>query len=412
MCRASQTPLDRAESAVADLLISIAEEPAQQLGSVIIRSRQLIDRLEAGSAEATRRFEKAGGYKADGSLGIVPWLKVNGKLSGGAAAEHVETARQLGSLPKTEEALSRGEIGYQHAVAMAKTAGHVGAAAVRKAEAKLLEAAQTMDPGQFVTVAKNFEHQVDRDAALDEANRAYQRRYLSIGEPVNGLVRIDGQLVPEAAAVVRTAIEPFMKPRKGDERSGGQRAHDALIEALGGRGASHGSANQVNGSSTKTANSGNGGNPRPLLIIKTTLDTLAGIAGAPAGDLEWGGTIPAETVQRLACDSAITRIIGRGELEYETTHAARTIPPATRRVLVARDQHCVFPGCDRPAPWCDGHHLIFWADGGPTKLENLGLVCGSHHRKVHEDGWTLVRKDGRWVATPPPLKVLPHARSA
>ena len=125
-----------------------------------------------------------------------------------------------------------------------------------------------------------------------------------------------------------------------------------------------------------------------------------------------GGTVPAETVRRLACDSAITRITGLGELEWEISHSSRTIPPATRRALVARDHHCVFPGCDRPAPWCDGHHLIFWADGGPTKLENLGLVCVPHHRKVHEEGWTLKRKDDRWIATPPPLKVLARARSA
>jgi hypothetical protein len=114
----------------------------------------------------------------------------------------------------------------------------------------------------------------------------------------------------------------------------------------------------------------------------------------------------------MACDTAITRITGVGELESEQTSAARTIPPSTRRVLVARDRHCVFPGCDRPAPWCEGHHLIFWADGGETTLDNLGLVCGPHHRKVHEEGWTLRRHDGRWVATPPALKVEAHARSA
>src|SRR5919197_1417565 len=101
MCRASETPLDRAESAVADLLISIAEQPPGQLGSVIIRSRQLIDRLEAGSAEATRRFEKAGGYKADGALGMVPWLQVNGKLSGGGAAGDRQNAKEQGSAPET-----------------------------------------------------------------------------------------------------------------------------------------------------------------------------------------------------------------------------------------------------------------------------------------------------------------------
>ena len=189
---------------------------------------------------------------------------------------------------------------------------------------------------------------------------------------------------------------------KGDDRSAGQRLADALVEVC--RRGRSGQGSEVGHT--------NGAGPRPQLVITAAADTLAGIEGAPAGQLEWGGTVPAETVRRLACDSAITRITGLGELEWEISHSSRTIPPATRRALVARDHHCVFPGCDRPAPWCDGHHLIFWADGGPTKLENLGLVCVPHHRKVHEEGWTFKRKDDRWIATPPPLKVLARARSA
>jgi hypothetical protein len=55
---------------------------------------------------------------------------------------------------------------------------------------------------------------------------------------------------------------------------------------------------------------------------------------------------------------------------------------------------------------------VFWTDGGPTKLENLALVCEAHHRKVHEEGWRLQRKDERWVASPPSLKVLPRSRSS
>jgi len=399
MCRSSESPLERILAGLRDLPGWVAEQPAGQLGEVIITSREIIDRTEAVGAEATRRFEKAGGYKSDGFLGMVPWLRVNGKLSGAAAAERVDTARQLKELPRTEEALARGEIGYQHAVAMARTAEHVGAAQVRKAEATLLKAAESMDPGQFITVAKNFEHQVDAEAALADANRAHQRRYLQIGEVTHGLVRLEGQLVPEAAAMLRTRLESFMKPAKGDQRTAGQRAHDALVEVC------------RNAGGTGRPESAGGGS-RPSLIIRASLDTLAGLDGAPAGELEWGGTIPAETVRRMACDSAITRITGLGELEQEITHAARTIPPSTRRALVARDQHCVFPGCDRPPPWCDGHHLVFWGDGGPTKLENLGLVCGSHHRKVHEEGWKLQRgKDGRWIATPPPLRVMPRART-
>jgi len=397
MCRSSETPLERIMSGLRDLPRWVAEQPTSQLGEVIINGRQIIDRTEAMAAEATRRFEKAGGYKADGFLGIVPWLRVKGKLSGGAAAERVEVAHQLNELPRTEEALARGEIGYQHAVTMARTAQNLGAAQVRKAESTLLKAAETMDPGQFVGVAKNFEHQADAQAALAEANRAHERRYLRIGLPVDGLVRIDGLLDAEGGAIVRTALEPYAKPSKADTRTTDQRLADALVERCQVRsGAAH----------------PDGAGPRPQLIIKASLDTLAGIDGAPAGNLEWGGTVPAEAVRRFACDAAITRITGLGELEQEITHAGRSIPPATRRALVARDHHCVFPGCDRPAPWCDGHHLIHWADGGPTKLDNLGLVCGTHHRKVHEEGWKLWReKDGRWVATPPQLKVAPCSRS-
>jgi hypothetical protein len=398
MCRSSETPLERIMSGLKALPGWLAEQPAGQLGEVIIKSREIIDRTEAVAADATRRFEKAGGYKADGFVGIVAWLRVNGKLSGSAAAERVEVAHQLKELPRTEEALTRGEIGYQHAVTMARTAQTLGAAQVRKAEATLLKAAETMDPGQFVGVAKNFEHQVDAQAALAEANRAHARRYLRIGQPVDGLVRIDGLLDAEGGAIVRTALEPLAKPTKNDTRTPDQRLADALVLHC----------------RRQPAGSGHpdGAGPRAQLIIKADLDTLAGIDGAPAGVLEWGGTLPAETVRRLACDGAITRITGLGELEQEITHAGRSIPPATRRALVARDHHCVFPGCDRPAPWCDGHHLVHWADGGPTKLDNLGLVCGTHHRKVHEEGWKLRReKDGRWLATPPPLTVIARART-
>lgn len=395
MCRATVSPIERMQAALDEMPDWLRQQSNRAMGDVVLGIRQIVNRCEGFGAEATRRFENSGGFKADGALGIVPWLKDKAKLSGGDAVQHAEVARQLGQLPRTEEALARGEIGFQHAATIARSAEHLGAAAVRKAEATLLKTATATDAGAFVGIVKDFEHRVDAEAMLAEANRAYQRRYLSISEPVNGLARIEGQLVPEAAATIRSAIEPFMKPSKKDDRTTSQRMHDALTEVC------------------ERAGRGEGGGSRPLLIIKSTVDTLAGIDGAPAGDLQWGGTIPAATVQRLACDTAITRITGLGELEHEITHAARTVPPSRRRALVARDAHCVFPGCDRPAPWCDGHHLKFWAKGGPTKLDNLGLVCKAHHRKVHEEGWTLERHDGRWTATPPVgHAIMPRSRSS
>jgi len=378
----------------------IRQNDIETLGVALIQIRESgIDPLEAVFAEGVRLLDKSGEYHADGALSIVDWLRSSCKLSGGAAAERVGIARQLEKLPQTEAAFANGHLGYQHVVVMARAADHVGAGAVRKEEASLLQAARTMDPGRFTGVAKNFEHRVDAAGALAEANRAYQRRYLHIGEPQDGLVRLDGLLDTEGGATLRTALQAFMKPIKDDARSYGQRCADAVVElARQGSGAGGGKRD--------------GAGPRPQLVIRASLDTLAGTRGAPAGELEGGGTVPAETVQRYACDSAISRVTGRGELDHELSHAARTIPASTRRALETRDRHCVFTGCGRPLNWCDGHHLVWWTKGGSTTLPNLALLCRPHHRMVHEEGWSLEhRKDGQWAATPP-RKIPISARSA
>src|SRR5438132_2358628 len=382
--------------AVADC---VREADGEVLGEALIEIREAgIDPLEAVFATGVRRFDKSGEYKADGALSLTAWLRWKCRLSGGAAMERVEVARQLEKLPQIEAAFAKGDVGFQHVAVLARTAEHVGAAAVRKAEGTLLQAAQTMDPGQFVTVAKNFEHRVDAAGALAEANHAYQRRYFHIGEPQDGLIRVDGLLDAEGSATLRTALQPFMKPIPNDERSYGQRSVDALMELCrqGGSGGER-----------------DGAGPRPQLIIRASLDTLAGTKGAPAGELEGGGTVPAETVQRYACDSAISRITGQGELEHELNHASRTLPASTRRALEAGAPHWVLPGCARPPNWCDGHHLVWWTRGGETALPNLALLCRPHHRMVHEEGWILERtKDSHWKAKPPLHRVPANARSA
>ena len=368
------------------------EAEGAELGELLIMIREAgIDPLEAAFATGVRRFDKSGEYAADGSLSVTAWLKWRCKLSGGGAAERVEIGKQLERLPQTEAAFAHGQLGYQHVAVMARTAENVGAAAVRGAESNLLKAAQSMDPGQFTTVAKSFEHRIDAAGALAETNRAYQRRYLHISEPQAGVVRLDGLLDAEGGATVRAALAGLMKPIKDDDRTHGQRCVDALVELC------------RQGRGSKRDGSGS----RPQLIIRASLDTLAGIPGAPAGELEGGGTVPAETVQRYACDSALVRMTGRTELEDELNHASRTLPAATRRALEARDGHCVWPGCGRPLSWCDGHHLVWWTKGGETALPNLVLLCRPHHRLVHEEGWSIQRQKNDWRATRP-NKLAPH----
>jgi Domain of unknown function (DUF222)/HNH endonuclease len=387
---------DNLQGAVERIRAAVGRAQGTALGEGLIKIREAgIDGLEAVFAEGLRRFDQSGEYAADGALDLVAWLRWKCKLSGAAAAERVTISRQLEQLPATQQAFAGGDLGYHHVAFMARTADHVGAAAVRKAESNLLKAAGTMDPGRFTGVLKDFEHQVDAAGALAEANRAFARRYFHVSEPLDGLVRLDGLLDAEGGAIITTAINALLRPAGTDEqRSAGQRRADALLELV----------------QRKAGGSGDGAGPRPHLVIRASLETLAGTPGAPAGRLEWGGSVPSETVRRLACDAALTRITGQGELDVEITRATRTIPPATRRALAARDQGCVAEGCRRPPQWTDAHHVKHWVHGGETTMPNLVLLCRRHHRMVHEDGWTLRRSsDGKWALSRP---IGAHARSA
>src|SRR5256885_8178577 len=110
------------------------------LGEALIQIREAgIDPLEAVFATGVRRFDRSGEYRADGALSLTAWLRWKCKLSGGAAMERVEVARQLEKLPETQAAFANGEVGFQHVAVLAHAAEHVGVAAVRKDEGPAAE---------------------------------------------------------------------------------------------------------------------------------------------------------------------------------------------------------------------------------------------------------------------------------
>ncbi len=396
---ADESPLDRIRREYEHLPAWIARQPAEACGPIALELQELRDRSEANSAEALGRFEKSRAWAAEGALDLVSWLQSHGKLSGGAAMQRVAIARQLEQLPETAKAFQRGDLGYEHVAILSRTAERVGAVAMQEAEPALLAAAKQQGPGQFCDVAKEFEHRSDAEAALRETNRAFSRRYLHLSEPRDGLVRLDGLLDAEGGATLKTALDRLMPPpSRNDERKAEQRRADAMVDLA------------------RTALSGgklgSTGGQRPHLVITASVETMAGVPGAAPARMDGVGPVARETVERHACDSVVSWLVARAEFESETSHAHRQIPASTRRALVARDRECVFHGCHRPAGWCDGHHLVFWSRGGETKLENLALVCGRHHRMLHEEGWTLQRSGGRWVTRPPVRRVAQHSRSA
>jgi len=108
------------------------------------------------------------------------------------------------------------------------------------------------------------------------------------------------------------------------------------------------------------------------------------------GITEHGGILPPQTVRRIACDAGINRIVlGPSDVPINAGRRLRVVSAAQRRVVVARDGGCRFHGCDRPPAWSQVHHVVHWADGGPTDLPNLLSLCHHHHHRVHDEGWRL-----------------------
>jgi Domain of unknown function (DUF222)/HNH endonuclease len=146
------------------------------------------------------------------------------------------------------------------------------------------------------------------------------------------------------------------------------------------------------------------GSQRTHLQVTASLETLLGLPGAPAADMEFS-PMPASstTVERLACDASITRIVldSRSNV-IDVGRARRTISGAARKALNVRDRGCTWPACERPASWTSGHHIRHWIHGGTNEPSNLTLLCYRHHWNVHEGGWQIVRgDDGRIVTIPP-----------
>ena len=150
---------------------------------------------------------------------------------------------------------------------------------------------------------------------------------------------------------------------------------------------------------------------------------------------ETGGRAPRALVRRLACHSAVTRIVfGPDGAVLDVGRAQRTVSGQMRRAVIARDQHCVYPGCDQPPSRCEVHHAVtHWADGGDTSVTNSALLCWYHHQLVDtknitmhwtgkpttntttgallETGWAFTDARGHRIQLPEPIEASPPAQA-
>jgi len=128
------------------------------------------------------------------------------------------------------------------------------------------------------------------------------------------------------------------------------------------------------------------GGEKPHLTLVAELSTLRLEPGSRLAQLDWGPLVTGESARRIACDAAITPVIvdHQGEVLY-VGRSSRSVSPRLHKALNLRDRHCQTPGCSMPPARCVPHHVVHWADGGPTKLSNLRLHCSYHHRMLHPE---------------------------
>ena len=316
-------------------------------------------------------------------------------LAPGAAREHVRVARALGTLPRLAQALARGELSYSKVRELTRVAAP-------DTEEQLLAVGRAGTAEHVERIVRGW-RRMDRKAEAREAALQHASRSLHVYPDEDGTVRIRGRLSPEVGALLVKALaaarETLYQQRRDqvpepDPPTMEQQQADAL--ALLAEVALH-----------HDLDPGAPGE-RYQVVVHVDAEVVADSAAPGQSVFEDGVRVPAGTSQRLACDAS--RVVMRHDSDgriVEVGARTRTIPPALRRALHHRDRGCTFPGCG--VRFGQGHHIRHWAQGGPTTLSNLALLCRRHHRAVHEEGFQVERQpDGELEFRRPNGEPLPE----
>jgi hypothetical protein len=359
--------------------------------------RQVIDSLECEFSVETRRCQETGTHLANGNPTVVTWLSRLCGMSATSAADRLCVGTQLESLPKIGEALRNGDISYQSTALLCHLRDQLGDKRELFVEDEMLEHARNLSVASLRYLCRYARHVADPDGFFNEAEADYSRRRLDISQMGDGMYCLDAILDPECGAALRTALDSLAK-RLGpdDDRSHKQRMADSLSELVH-HAMDEGRLPRRNG-------------VKPHLNLTTTIEGLKNEVGAPPADLELSLPISTRTLERIACDCTMSRVLLADSMVIDVGRATRVVSAPMRRALRTRDRGCRWPGCDRQVNKSTPHHIIAWARGGPNKLPNLVLLCYFHHRLVHEGGWQVVKAGREFRFVPPDRVVFRRAR--
>ncbi|MFC7449661.1 HNH endonuclease signature motif containing protein [Rhodococcus daqingensis] len=296
----------------------------------------------------------------------------------------------------------------------------------------LLYAARAEDSTVLARRAKALELILNGDPRKkrDSENPELNEFYASPG--LGGRVHVKGHFDAHTGEALLTALSALSKPRPGANNHDGQHGRDQRTPAQRRADAfTHIISSYLDSGRTPTE-----GGERPHVSVFVDADDLAAAtatasattstatsatantasaehqdrvrnrAGRRRGPawMPWLGPISLDLAAQIACDADITPIsMDADGNPLDVGRTTRLIPAKLRRALNARDCGCAFPGCGRPAAWTEAHHIQHWANGGPTNLSNLVLLCRFHHTTVHRGDWTVYigNDDGHPWFVPP-----------
>ena len=356
-------------------MLQMARTPEHAAEELVFLEHQ-ISLLQLEASELAVELLTSGFLDDAGHNSPSDWLRFNCHLTDKVANDRLRVGEHMAELPVSVDYMREGQIGYAHVAVLARTAEAVGK---RFDEAALLPLALEHTPGKFYFKSLHYRHSVDPQAYAEDQSDQMINHRLSLSTGEDGHLLINGVLDPVGGAAVRSALEPLAQLSGAhDDRPLPQRYADAMVELA------------------------TGGKPANLQVT-ASIETLKGLVGAAGGEMEFSLPISSASVQRMACDCSVTRVLlSQDSVPIDVGRTRRVVSSALEKALRLRDQHCQWPGCSRTASLCHGHHLKHWIEGGETVLGNLILLCHRHHRMVHEGGWQIVRyEDGQIITIAP-----------
>lgn len=353
-------------------------------------------RLDAQLARLTHQADASGAWIGTGARDTAEWLA----KKTGTSSHRNRAAASLGEAMAKSGQLNEAVVSGQMSADKANAA--VGAAGDRPLDDDIVSQIADLPLNGVRPATEAWRARLDADHDHDIARTQRARRFLRLTGQADGMTRVEGLLDPESAAVVRATLDSLMSESAFDTsgRTREQRCADALT--------------QVGSAASKGDIAGGRSNAR--LLVTVPFETIVERASA-RGRTHVGPTLDAATVRKMACDAGIHRVItGPGSSILDFGNQTRLVSENLFLALVARDQHCRWPGCTIRATWCDAHHVVEHASGGATNEQTCALFCHHHHGVAHQKGWaitgdahefTIHHPDGSTEISRPPAQPAP-----